>query len=96
VKPPIPILFGLLLAGCTTADPVNFADGQPGYAIKCDWGLNGLDQCYREAGSLCVNRGYGLRDWQGRPISFQAVEQNLDQSFSSFAAKTILVQCNPP
>jgi hypothetical protein len=54
-----------------------------------------LDQCYREAGNLCSERGYSLRDWQGNQTTFNAVEQNLDQSLSGFAAKAILVQCNP-
>jgi len=89
------VLLGLLLAGCASADPVNFGNGQPGYAIKCDLGLNGLDQCYRKAGSLCTDRGYTLRDWQGKQTTFDAVEQNLDQSLSGFQAKAILVQCNP-
>ena len=87
-------LFGLLLASCATADPVNFASGQSGYAIRCDLGLNGLDQCYRKAGSLCAEHGYSLRDWQGKPLTFTAVERNLDASFSSVAAKTILVTCD--
>jgi hypothetical protein len=90
-----PAILGLLLAGCATADPVNFANGQAGYAIKCDLGLNGLDQCYRKAGSLCGERGYSLHDWQGNPVTYEAVERDLDQSLSTFSAKTILVQCNP-
>jgi hypothetical protein len=89
------LLAALPLAACATADPVNFANGQPGYAISCDWGLNGLAQCYRKAGSICTEHGYALRDWQGRPISFNAVEQNADANFGSAAAKTILVQCAP-
>jgi hypothetical protein len=89
------VLSGLLLASCATADPVNFANGQPGYAIRCDLGLNGLDLCYRKAGSICADHGYSLRDWQGKPLSFSAVERNLDDGFSSTAAKTILVTCNP-
>ena len=90
------ILLGLVMSACATADPVTFANGQPGYAIRCDLGLNGLDLCYRKAGSLCGAQGYSLRDWKGNPVSFAAVEQNLDVNFSSLAAKTILARCNPP
>ncbi len=92
----MPILLGLFLAGCATADPVNLANGQPGYAIKCDLGLNGLGQCYQKAGSICLDRGYTLRDWQGNPVTFAAVERSVDDNFGSLAAKAILVQCNPP
>ena len=84
-----------LLAGCATADPVSFANGQPGYSIRCDLGLNGLDQCFREAGDICLDRGYVLRDWQGQPVSISSVEQNVDINFGTFAAKSILVQCKP-
>jgi len=90
------ILLGLAPAACATADPVNFANGQPGYAVKCDLGLNGLDQCYRKAGTLCLDRGYSLRDWQGNQTTFDTVQRNVDENFGSLAAKTILVQCNPP
>jgi hypothetical protein len=86
---------GLLLGGCATADTVNFANGQPGYSIGCPWGLNGLSQCYQKAGSLCGEHGYTLRDWQGRTLTFSAVEQNLDNNYSSATAKAILAQCNP-
>jgi hypothetical protein len=88
-------LVGLLLSSCATADPINFADGQPGYAIRCDLGLNGLDLCYRKAGSLCAEHGYALRDWQGKPLTFTTVQNNLDANFSSLTAKSILVTCNP-
>jgi len=88
------LILGLLLAACATADPINFADGQQGYAIKCDLGLNGLDLCYRKAGDLCGQRGYTLHDWQGNPVTYKAVERDLDASLSGFSAKTILVKCN--
>jgi hypothetical protein len=88
------LVLGVLLAACATADPINFANGQKGYAIKCDLGLNGLDMCYRKAGELCGERGYSLHDWQGNPVTYKAVERDLDASFSGFSAKTILVECN--
>ena len=88
------VLLSLFLAGCATADTINFANGQPGYAIKCDLGLNGLDQCYRKAGNICADRGYALRDWKGTPITFAAMQEQVDQDFSGFSAKRILIQCN--
>ncbi len=89
------ILLGLFLASCATADPVNFANGQSGYAIRCDFGLNGLDQCFAKAGAVCANRGYTLHDWQGKPLTYSMVQQNFDVGFSTLGAKTILAQCNP-
>jgi hypothetical protein len=91
----VTILLGLFLVGCATVEPVSFANGQPGYEVKCDLGLNGLDQCYRTAGNLCTGHGYSLRDWQGHQMSFDAVQQSLDEDFSGFAGKSILLQCNP-
>jgi hypothetical protein len=91
----VALLLGLALAGCATVDPVSFANGQPGYEVRCDLGLNGLDQCFRTAGNLCTGHGYSLRDWQGHQTTIDAAQQSLDENFSGFAAKTILLQCNP-
>ena len=82
-----PVLLGLALTACATADPINFSNGQPGYQVGCTWGVNGVAQCYRKAGDLCADRGYTLRDWQGRQISFAAVEDNLSNNFSTLPDK---------
>lgn len=82
------------LGGCATSDPVHFANGRPGYTIGCPWSANGLGQCYQKAASICTDRGYALRNWQGQPVSFNTMEQAVDADLSGFTAKSILVECN--
>ncbi len=91
----LPAALLISLGGCATSDPVHFANGQAGYAINCPWGTNGLAQCYQKAASLCTERGYGLRNWQGQKVTFNAMEQAVDADLSGFTAKSILVECNP-
>jgi hypothetical protein len=55
----------LILAGCSTSEPVYTATGSIGHAIDCS-GLNKTwNACYAKAGELCQAKGYTIVSYIG-------------------------------
>jgi len=93
------VLLLLFLAACASADSVNFANGNPGYRIRCDLGMYGLGLCYQKAGELCGPNGYRLYAWNGRLLPVKATEGFATDEDSDavdvegFQPKQILIAC---
>jgi len=50
----------LSLSGCSSVDPVRFADGGLGYHASCPGFSDNYARCYQEAASACGASGYDL------------------------------------
>jgi hypothetical protein len=87
------------LTGCANSDPVHFANGNPGYRIRCDLGMYGLGLCYQKAGELCGPNGYRLYAWNGQLLPVKATEgfatdEDTDAvDVEGFQPKQILIAC---
>ena len=87
----------LLLAGCASSDVIHFANGGSGYAVRCDWGLSGLNLCYQKAGELCGPLGYRLYGWSGQLLATKPAsdEDPTDVEVADLQPKQILIACGP-
>jgi len=55
----------LILAGCSTSEPVYTATGSIGHAIDCSGLAQTWDACFAKAGALCGAKGYTVLSQTG-------------------------------
>jgi hypothetical protein len=55
----------LILAACTTSQPLYTPDGHAGQAIRCAGTINSWNGCYQRAGEICGKRGYDILQQSG-------------------------------
>ena len=55
----------LLLNGCSSVDPIRFADGNPGYRASCPGFGDNFSRCYQRASEVCGAAGYDLMTRDG-------------------------------
>lgn len=90
---PAAALVGLLLplGGCVTARPLVLPDGRQGAAIRCNGGLNSIEERYQRAGELCP-RGYDVYGGSTEERPFIVANQSTLIGGSS-RRRAIMVAC---
>ena len=91
MKPYLPLLFLIVLSGCTTAKPTVTPDGRRGVSIDCT-GQSSWSSCYQKAGQVCPS-GYEVVSKDGDDGNMVAVGNKDGFSSSQIATRSMLVAC---
>jgi len=94
------LLAALSLSGCSSVEPIRFADGDRGYRASCPGFGDNYSRCYEQAAAACGSAGYDLTTRDGATRYHELLRQGYSsqgaeyrQLYGSVHFRSIYLRC---